>query len=654
MEATHIGPDELARLQAVQARFRALAQNHDWFGDAIRAAFVGYIGLQERYERESLAKDDRERRLARELLARGLLFDPKARGNSPCLLVQVQGLCVVDLAERLGNYGNGDAMPRKLEREGAAAALAALDRSAIYQVGNTPDKQRKVMAAEFRTSIAAKTHVEFGWKIVVSRPADWQEPADPKSLDRADLERFAEADFRTIALYRLGGLADVGALRPIVPKPKDTDDMVRDVGAYVAWRFRFPINDKDRDQNQPPLSVRALPPDVAEQLLNDVESWVKGEVAARAVDLLRSSDGPALPDSARADALEPYQNKARALVGDNPRLAATMRESTEPFMELWIRHCKAEMEHGKALTAWTTNGRKASEVPPEHGVPNPESNDPTELDRFSTDEQSIVCLFRIGRLASAGVPFPYVDKPQEREDHTERMVIHQSWTQRMGREGNTCLTLDPRLFPPDVARRMLGRVEELGRSAEDVMPPAPPAGAEAIDEHDAALLAFLNRSPSLRRKVSDVRPEKGPQDRKAVAKRLRKLADRTPPLVDYPKDGHPNGAGRSRTGIHFGPHTWSINRSCNDSSAAASAAEGTASRIATAHASSWDQDNDSPSSGTSAVKASVVSDTAVAPHVEATNFNPKPTKVQRKETLPTTHLSVHPGAGEPRDPDNVT
>lgn len=67
--------------------------------------------------------------------------------------------------------------------------------------------------------------------------------------------------------------------------------------------------------------------------------------------------------------------------------------------------------------------------------------------------------------------------------------------------------------------------------------PALPAGAKAIDEHDAALLAFLNRSPSLRRKVADVLPVKGPQDRKAVAKRLRKLADRTPPLVDYPKGG---------------------------------------------------------------------------------------------------------------------
>jgi hypothetical protein len=65
----------------------------------------------------------------------------------------------------------------------------------------------------------------------------------------------------------------------------------------------------------------------------------------------------------------------------------------------------------------------------------------------------------------------------------------------------------------------------------------PRATADAIDEYDVAILAFLARNPSLRRKVADVLPDMGPQDRKAVGKRLRKLADRTPALVDYPKDG---------------------------------------------------------------------------------------------------------------------
>jgi len=77
----------------------------------------------------------------------------------------------------------------------------------------------------------------------------------------------------------------------------------------------------------------------------------------------------------------------------------------------------------------------------------------------------------------------------------------------------------------------------LGRGDnDDAKPPNLPTGLEAIDEHDAALLAFLNRTPGLRRNVSDVLPDNGPQDRKSVAKRLRKLADRNPPLVDYPKD----------------------------------------------------------------------------------------------------------------------
>jgi hypothetical protein len=87
----------------------------------------------------------------------------------------------------------------------------------------------------------------------------------------------------------------------------------------------------------------------------------------------------------------------------------------------------------------------------------------------------------------------------------------------------------------------IDRVEtflSIGASASDAGDAVP---VNAIDENDASILAFLNRAPNLRRKVSDVLPDKGPQDRKAVAARLRKLADRTPALVDYPK--------RGRTGV---------------------------------------------------------------------------------------------------------
>ena len=60
------------------------------------------------------------------------------------------------------------------------------------------------------------------------------------------------------------------------------------------------------------------------------------------------------------------------------------------------------------------------------------------------------------------------------------------------------------------------------------------SGPEALDENDIAILRFLNKTPSRRWKVSEVVPDEGPVDRKAVSKRLRMLADRTSALVDHP------------------------------------------------------------------------------------------------------------------------
>lgn len=176
--------------------------------------------------------------------------------------------------------------------------------------------------------------------------------------------------------------------------------------------------------------------------------------------------------------LEKCQSEARELLQQNRVLAAKTSGSTESFMDLVVRHSKAGMEHGKALSAWHASGAKGDTVPSGHDVPDPESNDPAELDRFSPDEYTTVCLFRIGRLASAGVPDPYVAKPLERTNQAENMLAYQAWTRRMGREGNECPTLDPRQFPPEVARRMLERVEELGRSIESDKPQAPPVRAD--------------------------------------------------------------------------------------------------------------------------------------------------------------------------------
>jgi hypothetical protein len=389
MATTPNGSDELTRLQAVQTRVRTLARNHGWFGDAIRAAFDGFLDLRQRHDHEKSAMEDRERRLARELLAKGWLFDPKARDNRPFFSAWVNGLCPVALAKRLGKHGWGDVMPRKLEREGAAAALAALDREVIFKARDLPEKKREAMVAEYCAAEAAKTHVSFRWRIVVSRPADWQEPADPRSLDRADLERFAEGDYRTIALYWLGGLADVGALRPFVPKPENTGDGVRDAGVYAAWRYRFPIDNAHWDQTQPPLSVQALHPDVAEQLLADAEAWAKGEAATRGESLTGSGPGvspdllappaepsemPLIPLSAhaharlrvdegmgktpRSESMVNLQAHTRSLVAANPWIRGPIRAATEwahenyaKYKELERRNTQKVLELCRALLA---------------------------------------------------------------------------------------------------------------------------------------------------------------------------------------------------------------------------------------------------------------------------------------------------------------
>lgn len=101
-------------------------------------------------------------------------------------------------------------------------------------------------------------------------------PADPHSLDRANLQRFSEADYRTIALHRLGGLADAGAVRPIVTEPVSTGDDVHDFVVHALWRSRVPISDGDYHKNDPPLRVEAFPPAIAEQMMGHLERWVDG------------------------------------------------------------------------------------------------------------------------------------------------------------------------------------------------------------------------------------------------------------------------------------------------------------------------------------------------------------------------------------------
>jgi len=246
-------------LAGVQTQVRKLVRAHPGVRDAMQAALDRFGALEDSYRCTVQEVGDRQRQLARDLLARGLLFDPRARG-SDCLVEKVQGLFPTDLVD---HFMRKDQLPVDLGRQMAKAALTALHRDEVMRASDY--SAWKAMAAEDRTAIEAGTHQDFSLRVIIRCPDDWPDPLNPRSLGNEDLERWSEDDYRSIVLYRLGGLADAGALRPIVPKPARTGDVARDAGAYAKWNGRLPV-----DQNGD-LCPDTLPPKTAMEFLDTLD-----------------------------------------------------------------------------------------------------------------------------------------------------------------------------------------------------------------------------------------------------------------------------------------------------------------------------------------------------------------------------------------------
>jgi hypothetical protein len=168
-----------------------------------------------------------------------------------------------------------------------------------------------------------------------------------------------------------------------------------------------------------------------------------------------------------------YQSRAQDLAHRNAGLASMIRESTEPFMDLVVRRANAEASHGKALGRWLKDGTPPEREPEGHDVPNPESIDPRELRQFPERDFRTICLFRIGRLASTGQVKSILAKPRERGDPIDRVLISTSWQRKGGLEGDDRPMLDPRHFPPELAREMLEFVERLERVGSPKLPLSP-------------------------------------------------------------------------------------------------------------------------------------------------------------------------------------
>ncbi len=272
---------DMDRLKAVQLRIRALANEHPWFAEALRAAFLDFNALLDRRQAEQKALDAREADMAYDLLRRGMLRDPQPETANDCIMHKVTGLCPALLAEELKKFPRSEALPKDVEQRGAAAALSAMEWSRTYNDHGLAKSAAKSMADDYNTKINAGTHVPFTWWVVMPRPADWSQPLDPYELDAETLACYSELDYLTIALYRLGGLADTGAIRPRVPEPADTGDMIHDVGLRLVWENRLACFDEPGRKVTEPDPVK-FPPGVAQQMLDDVEVWFRSEVERRA------------------------------------------------------------------------------------------------------------------------------------------------------------------------------------------------------------------------------------------------------------------------------------------------------------------------------------------------------------------------------------
>lgn len=391
------------RLRAVQRRVRELVLLHDqWLPNRFEQAFADKLKLNARHSDEEIVLYERQWQMARELLSAGYLFDPTLSHNSAVVVFDFTSICPAELAIRLkAHIAAGKSAP-KLSPQDIAEALEAFDLDMQYQIGNLPDAEREEMAAATKRQLVAGSHVWMDWVFWLLKPLDWPREADAFTPEFSGL---SDEDYLTVALYKLGGLADVDSQRPLISQPCASGDWFNDLLTHSAWKSRLPVAKEAQNGQESELDVVQLPPHVAEQMLAVLEARVQKRLEIR-------------------------------------------RES---------------LPHGGAVVS--------TEV----------------LDLF--------------RRTTAAVDSSASDSSSKR---TAERVIREFDS---GEQGDT----DNR---------------------------AVPRGAEAIDESDVAILAFLGRNPTLRRKVSDVMPDSGPTDRKAISKRLRRMADQAPPLVEYPKGKH--------------------------------------------------------------------------------------------------------------------
>jgi hypothetical protein len=121
---------------------------------------------------------------------------------------------------------------------------------------------------------------------VKRRNAPGKQPPSAYTLLPAELARFSDEEYRTIALFRLGGVADHDNDRPIVPAHVGTGGAFERALALSMERVR--LTPPEEPSSEGARLAEVLAPDhgaftieVAERMLAYVEKWVTGEIAKK-------------------------------------------------------------------------------------------------------------------------------------------------------------------------------------------------------------------------------------------------------------------------------------------------------------------------------------------------------------------------------------
>jgi hypothetical protein len=265
---------DVERLLRVQGRVRELTRTVAWLPAAIRRSMRDFRALSDRHTAEKDAVLAHHREKARAVLGSGKLRDPAIGEGTRLHVEDVEGLCPAMLAAELGVHPS-DSLPPEIEARSAEAALAALERDTEWRRRDLAEERRLSMAAEYRRLKGTGEFVEYSWRVYVVREERPHRQPNPGTKKPGKLARFSPAEYRTIMLYRLGGLADAGSPRPVVARPGKTGERVADMAAYLLWRFRHPSSwDNETDFPTGELDPTALPAAVAEQFLADLEQLI--------------------------------------------------------------------------------------------------------------------------------------------------------------------------------------------------------------------------------------------------------------------------------------------------------------------------------------------------------------------------------------------